>query len=139
MQHMLLNLNNIQLKILSKLIFKKYYLRYLSKELNLIPSTVMRNLNILVDNKLIDSFVEGKNKYFFLPKNYSSIHTIKLAEQYRTLQFIKKHTSLLPILEDITKLSNNIIIFSSYAKGTQNDKSNLDILIIGKKRKFKHN
>lgn len=136
---MLLNLNNIQLKILSKLIFKKYYLRYLSKELNLIPSTVMRNLNILVDNKLIDSFVEGKNKYFFLPKNYSSIHTIKLAEQYRTLQFIKKHTSLLPILEDITKLSNNIIIFSSYAKGTQNDKSNLDILIIGKKRKFKHN
>ncbi len=130
---MLHNLNSTQIKILSKLIFKKYYLRELAKEINEIPSTVLRNLNILENEKIIDSYSEGKNKYFFLPKKYSSHYIIKLTETYKTMQFLKKHSEKVSLFEDIkkaTKETDSVIIFGSYAKSLEKKGSDLDILLV---------
>ncbi|MBD3203882.1 hypothetical protein GF327_06285 [Candidatus Woesearchaeota archaeon] len=129
---MLQNLNNIQLKILSKLIFRKYYLRELSGEINEIPSTILRNFNLLIKNNIVDSYTEGKNKYFFLPKRLYSYYLIKLAENYRTIQFLEKHRDKIALFTDIFKLSVNcsdVIIFGSFAKSLEKKKSDLDLLI----------
>ncbi|MBU0757559.1 MAG: nucleotidyltransferase domain-containing protein [Nanoarchaeota archaeon] len=129
---MLQNLNNTQMKIISELIFKKYYLRELSKRINEIPSTVLRNLNQMEKDKIIESYHEGKNKYFFLPKRITSLFLIKLAEDFRTLAFFEKHKEKIALFNDILKsaeTSTEVILFGSFAKGIETKESDLDILV----------
>ena len=132
--------NNIQIKILSKLIYKKYYLRELSSELDEIPSTIFRNLNILQKEKIIDSYVEGKNKYFYIPKRITSMYIIKSIQNFKTLSFFEKHISKISLIEEIMKIttkSESVVIFGSYAKGIEKNISDLDLLIIDDDSKLK--
>ena len=141
LQHMLHNLNNIQLKIITQLIKKRTYLRELAKAIGEIPSTTLRNIKLMTNQNLIDKHTEGKNTYYYLPRKLTSLSLIKIAENYNTLNFIKNNNNLLPIIKDILKLTkneNNVIIFGSYAKALQKKDSDLDILITSKNKNIKN-
>jgi Mn-dependent DtxR family transcriptional regulator len=56
--------NNIY-SIIESIRLQSKHLRRISKELDLIPSTVMRLLNQLEKENVVDYKKEGKNKIFF--------------------------------------------------------------------------
>ena len=58
--------DNIELEVIQLLLKQEYHVRGLAKALNESHSTILRKLNKLVKQNVIDYKKEGKNKVFFL-------------------------------------------------------------------------
>ncbi len=102
---------------------------------NIPQRTVSRSLDNLVIHNLIRFIIEGKNKKFHLDLNDQRIRVLtKLIEDYKALDFSIKNKKIYLMIEDLFE-ERDLIIFGSYAKGNYNDKSDIDILIIGNKSK----
>jgi predicted nucleotidyltransferase len=88
-------------------------------------------LNELRKANILDYKVEGKNHIFFIKKNLTSKSVIISAENYKLIKILNKLPELEPIFQDIIKKSKAslIILFGSYAKGTQTKDSDIDIYI----------
>jgi len=130
-------LNNEILKILEEFTIdyhKKVYGRGISKKLKINQKTVANILNKLEREGVLKFSVEGKNKYYFLNEFNPNIKDImKIIEIEKKIRFIEKHKKFRDLFNKLEKRTQGIIvIFGSYAKGSDNEKSDLDIFIIGK-------
>ncbi len=133
---MYLNRNN-QLEIIS--LFKgnydaRFYLREISK-LSTIPLKTCQNILALLEKeKVLKSKIEGKNKYFSL--NLENIKTklyLQKAEIYQTELFIEKYPQFKMFLKSLN-ITAQIIVFGSFAKFTADKDSDLDLLVISRKK-----
>ena len=70
--HMVQKRNNIELDIISALVESNGHVRGIAKKLMESHSTVLRKLNTLKKETIVDSREEGKNKIFFLKNNLLS-------------------------------------------------------------------
>ncbi len=131
--------NNIELEIIQLLLKQKYHIRGLAKSLNESHSTILRKLNKLVKQNVLDYKKEGKNKVFFLKKNMLSRNYILQAEVHKLNSLLNKYPELMIILEQISKKVDEklIIIFGSYAKFIAKKDSDIDIYIETKNRNIK--
>jgi len=138
MKHMVQN-KNICLEIILQLIKKKSYLREIAREINENHSTVLRNLNNLVKENILDYGIEGKNKVFFLKNNFNARNLIYSAEFYKLSKFLDKHQEMNVIFEDIKKNTSRemILLFGSYAKGIAKKDSDIDIYVETEDNKLK--
>ena len=84
------------------------------------------------EKNLLDSEVEGKNKYFKLKQNINSELLIRELEINKSREFLEKNKNIIPFVNEIRKEKASILIFGSYAKGTNTTSSDLDILVISK-------
>lgn len=136
MQHMLHERN--YLEIIEKLRMKPMYIRELAKELNLIPSTIMRMTNKLEANNVVDFKTEGKNKVFFLKSSPEAQTHLYMAEYYKLFKILK-NPKIRYIVKKIQEKTNSelIILFGSYAKGTQVKESDIDIYVETDSNKLK--
>lgn len=100
-----------------------------AKSQHLPQRTAARHLQWLADNHLITYKRVGRQKYFSLTDSYD---LLLLIESYKALNFLRTHKKLRPFLES---LDQTLIIFGSYARGDMHNKSDLDLLILGKKSK----
>lgn len=109
---------------------KEFYLREISK-LTKIPLKTTQNLiSNLEKEKILKSYVRGKNKYFKLNLNNTETKFYLLqAEIHKTKLFIEKYPSFRTFIKDL-KINNPLIIFGSFAKFTTDKNSDLDLLII---------
>ncbi len=102
-------------------------------------STILRKLNKLVKQNVIDYKKEGKNKVFFLKKNMFSRNYILQSEVHKLNSLLNKYPKLMIILEQILEKTdeNLIIIFGSHAKFRAKKDSDIDIYIETRNKNIK--
>lgn len=122
---------NYQYEALLLLLKKEIHGRELAKELKTSLTRVQYILNELRDINVLDYKVEGKNHVYFIKKNLISKSFILNAENYKLAKILAKHPPLGPVFQDIIKKSkcSLIMLFGSYAKGTNKEDSDIDIYI----------
>ena len=131
---------NIELEIILNLIKDKSHLREIARSIGESHSTVLRKINELAKESIIDYKQEGKNKVFFIKNNLKAKNYVYSAEIYKLNKLLKKHKELSIILEDIKKnfSSGMIILFGSYAKGNEKSNSDIDIYLETTDNKIKN-
>lgn len=140
MSSMILNTNSLKiLEDFAENYNKKVYGRNISKKLKMNQKTVSNILNKLEKEHLLKFSVEGKNKYYYLNKSNQNIkEIIKLIEINRKIKFIEKYKKFYELFAKFeSKTEGILIIFGSYANFSANEKSDLDVLIIGKNKEIK--
>jgi len=108
---------------------------FIAKKKKLNQKTVSNYLNKLEKEHILKSKTQGKNKLYSLNLNNKEIvkNFIIVVEHIRTINFYKKHLLIKEIAEKINPLiKGTAVLFGSYAKGTEKDNSDIDILILGK-------
>ena len=113
---------------------KKIYGRDIAKKLKMNQKTVSNILNRLENENVLKFSYEGKNKYYFLNKFNPNIkEIIKLIEINRKIRFIDKNTRFRELFDKLEQKTQGIlVVFGSYAQGTNTEKSDLDLFVIGK-------
>ena len=131
---------NIELEVVLNLIRDKSHLREIARSMIENHSTVSRKINELLKENVLDYKQEGKNKVFFIKNNIKAKNYIYSAEIYKLNKFLKKHSELSVIFEDIKKNfpKGMIILFGSYAKGNPKSNSDIDIYLETKENKLKN-
>lgn len=130
-------LNNNTFKILAEFCsdyFKRIYGGQIAKKLKMNQKTVSNVLNALEKQNIIKYFTEGKNKYYFLNKlNPQILDILKIIELERKNNFFTKYSKFRELFIALGKKASGIlIIFGSYANFTSNEKSDLDVFVLGK-------
>ncbi len=122
---------NIELEIILKLLKKNYHLRELSKELKEPLTNLSRKIKILESKKIIDSKTKGRNKKLFLKDSLLTEIYILMSENYNLIKFLETNPSYKIIFKELRDKSKGelIILFGSYAKGTETKSSDLDIFL----------
>src|SRR3989344_1743596 len=140
MIHMVQNKSNLELEIILVLLKGKVHLREIARTLNESHSTILRKINELVNENILDFKKEGKNKVFFIKNNLKAKNHIYSAEIYKLSKLLKKHPELAIIFEDIKKdfKKGLIILFGSYAKGIPKKDSDIDIYLETNDSKIKN-
>jgi len=130
-----MNITENHLKVLSvftKGFFKEYYVREVQKVLKIGLGTAQKILNDLEQRGVLESQTRGKIKVYRIRKNSLSISYLMFAEDYRNLAFLASNDKIREIIEKITPSIKGIgLVFGSYAKGTQEKGSDLDVFIVG--------
>lgn len=140
MSNMILN-NNI-LDILEEFATdfnKKIYGREIAKKLKMNQKTVSNILKRLEKEHILKFSVEGKNKYYYINNHHSNIkEIIKLIEINKKMKFIEKYKKFTELFNKFELRTKGIlVVFGSYANFSSNERSDLDILIIGKNEEIK--
>ena len=114
------------------------HLRRIAKELKTNHMTVKRALDILIKENLLDVRKEGKNNIYSIKKTLEAQNFVFMAEIHKFNSLIKRHPELKQDLRELKKLPVGIIIiFGSYAKWVETDKSDIDIYIEAQSDKIK--
>ena len=111
----------------------KFYLRQISQLTKLPLKTCQNVLSNLEDMKVLNSYMEGKNKYFAL--NLNNIQTksyLLQAEIHRTDTFLGNYPLIKPFLKEIDT-NIPLIVFGSFAKSKTDSNSDLDLLVLSDK------
>src|SRR3990167_8075258 len=111
---------------------REYYIREVEKLLKISPRTAQLILEDLENKGIIESKVKGKIKSYKLKINELSNRYLTFVELYKSIAFMEKNLLVKEVIEKISPFINGIgIIFGSYAKGTSNKESDLDIFVAG--------
>lgn len=139
MVHMVQNKDRLYSEIILLLLKGGNHLRGISKQLNESHSTILRKLNNLVKENVLDYKREGRNKVFFMRKNLQAKSYVFNAERYKIIKLLKIYPELGIILEDIIKKydENILVLFGSYAKFTAKPDSDIDIYAETRNRKVR--
>ena len=115
------------------------HVRGIAKKLNESHSTILRRLNNLKKEGVIDSRKEGKNKIFYLKKNLVSRTYILQAELHKLTKLVRHNPELGIMFEELLKKTDErlIVLFGSYAKGRAKKDSDIDVYIETKSRNVK--
>ncbi len=111
---------------------KEYYIREVERILKISPRTAQLILENLENKGIIESKMRGKIKSYKLKINEISKNYLVLVEQYKSISFLNTNIFVKEIIEKIKPFSDGIgVVFGSYAKGTFNKDSDVDIFIAG--------
>ena len=137
---MVQNKNNLELEIILVLLKNKTHLREIARALDESHSTILRKINELLKENVLDYKKEGKNKIFFIKNNLKAKNYVYSAEIHKLNMLLKKHLELSIIFEDIKKNfpKKMIILFGSYAKGIPKPRSDIDIYLETNDNKIKN-
>lgn len=128
-----------KLLVVSELMKKEGHVRAITKSLNTNHMMVSRKMNELLKENVVDFRKEGKNKVFFLKKSVECRAYVFMAETYKLISLIRKYGFLRKTISGIQKDSRIklAVLFGSYAKGTANKDSDIDVYIDTEERKIK--
>ena len=135
MSNMIFNMNKIKIfGEFSADYNKKIYGRNIAKKLEMNQKTVSNLLNEFEKEHVLKFTQEGKNKYYYLNQFYPYIkEVIQLMEIQKKINFLEKYKKLKELFLKLEERTNGIlIIFGSYANFSANEKSDLDIFVVGK-------
>ena len=141
---MINKINNIQLETLSlftKGYDKEYYIREVTRKLKVSPRTALITLAKLEKRGILESKTKGRIKFYSIRKSGLSREFMVLTEQYKKIRFLEKNPLIREVLEKTDGFMKGIVIvFGTYAKGTQKEDSDLDLFIAGRhdERRIKH-
>lgn len=111
---------------------REYYIREVEKLIKISPRTAQLILGDLENKGILESKTKGKIRAYVLKRNGLSRRYIVFAEQYKAIAFLEKNPMINEILEKASPFIRGIgVIFGSYAKGTADKDSDLDIFVAG--------
>src|SRR3989344_5977815 len=110
MIHMVQNKDNIELEVILLLIRNENHLRGIAKQLNESHSTILRKLNKLVKENVLDYKREGKNKVFFIRKNLQAKNYVFNAERYKMIKLLKTYPETGIIIDDLLKKNDEKLV-----------------------------
>ena len=130
---------NISSEILNVLFGEEIHARGLAKRLDINHMTVIRNLKELVSENVLEFRKEGRNKVYFLKKNMEARNYELISELYKLNKTLEKYPELRKIIKDIqqNKEISLAVLFGSYARGTVNKNSDIDVFVETKDRNLK--
>jgi len=130
-------LNPVRIRILEEFL-KDYKAKltgsFIAKKKNLNQKFVAIALKEFEEYGLLKSTLQGKNKLYSINLYDAQIITnfISSIEHLRTIAFYKKQPMVKEIAAKILTFCRDIVVvFGSYAKGTQKKDSDLDLFIVG--------
>lgn len=132
--------NNTTLEITLNMLEKsESHIRQIAKDLQISHTTIIRKIEELVNENVLDFKIEGRNKVFFLKKTINARNYVYMAENYKTKKILDKYPELSIIIKEILNnaKSNLIVLFGSYAKFNVKLDSDIDIFIETKDSKLK--
>lgn len=128
----------VKYEILLSLLAEESHGRRIAKKIGSSLLKTQSSLKELREDNIIDYKVEGKNHIYFIKKNLRSRKMILNAENYRLLRLLDNYPYLEPVFQDMVKRCNGpILLFGSYAKGTETKNSDIDIFITEDDMKLK--
>lgn len=106
------------------------HIRQIAKDLDLIPSTVMRTMKRLEKENIVDFKREGKNKVYSLKNNPETDSYLFMVEKYKLLKLMQDAglRRIAKLLQEKTD-GELIVLFGSHAKRTADKNSDVDIFI----------
>lgn len=117
-------------EVVINLLRKENHLRGLAKDLGINHMTVKRATGKLIKENIIDVRILGKNNIFSIKKTIEARNKILMSEYYKLNKLLSKHPKLRKNIEQLMKLETElIIIFGSYAKGTETKNSDIDLYL----------
>ncbi len=131
--------NNYKLAIVENLLRKGNHIRGLAKDLQTNQTTIARKVGELYEENIVDYKREGKNKAFFIKKTLEAKQYACIVELNRLFALIRKYPRLRGVYDKIRKNSkvSLAILFGSYAKGTANKDSDVDVYVDTTDRRLK--
>lgn len=109
--------------------------REIARRIKVSHQTGLMALNELVREKIFLSKKDGRNINYYLNKtNLGTKQYLQMAEIAKADKFLH-NLELKSILEELIPLAETIIVFGSFAKGTEEESSDLDLIMIGAKNK----
>ena len=125
--------NTLQILSLFTNDFKReYYVREVERLLKISPRTAQLILEDLEDKGIIVSKIRGKIKTFKIRPSEITKRYLVFVEQYKTIAFLEKRLLIKEIIEKITPHVKGIgILFGSYVKELEREKSDLDVFVAG--------
>lgn len=118
-----------QLKVLSLFLenpHSSYYLRESARMLNMDPMTVKRALNLLVNDDLLIRTEEKNRTLYKANVENPALRHIKISYNLSEL----REKNLVDFILNKMKSVSSIMLFGSFAKGANDNESDVDILII---------
>ena len=138
---MITKVNNIDLRVLSlftKGYNKELYIREVGKLLGISSRTALVTLDKLEKRGILESKTRGKIKVYTIKKTGISKEYFLFTEQYKKIHFLEKNYLIKEVIEKLDDVFEGIVVlFGSYAKGIQNEDSDLDLFIVGKHKEDK--
>ncbi len=130
---------NIASEILDILLVEEIHARALAKRLDINHMTAIRNLKELVSENVLEFRKDGRNKVYFMKKNMEARNYALISELYKLNKILKNYPELRKTIKNIqqNKEIGLAILFGSYAKGTANRNSDIDVFIETKDRNLK--
>ncbi len=94
-------------------------------------STVIRRLQELVEENVLDFTLEGRNKVYSLKRSIEGRNAAIVAELYKQSQVVADYPLFRGIIRTVLELQEVQIalIFGSYAKGAAHERSDIDLFI----------
>ncbi|MEK6918164.1 MAG: winged helix-turn-helix domain-containing protein [Nanoarchaeota archaeon] len=135
MSNMTLNENSLRvLEEFSKDYYCRIYGRNVAKKLKMNQKTVSNILNSLEKDNILKFTQEGKNKYYYLNSFYSNLkEIIQIIETKKKINFLEKYRKLRELFLKLEERAKGmLVIFGSYASFSANEKSDLDVFVLGK-------
>lgn len=120
-----------KMEIVRKLLNKKVHIRGLAKELNTNAMTIIRKVNQLLNENVIDYTIEGRNKVFYLKDTIETKSHILMVENYILLRTLGEYPTLRKVFKKIqdNKRIKLAVLFGSYTKSMAKKESDIDIFI----------
>ncbi|MFH1151870.1 MAG: nucleotidyltransferase domain-containing protein [Nanoarchaeota archaeon] len=127
------------LEIVLELLKNESHLRGLSIKIGTNPMMVSRKLEELFSLNVVDYKMQGRNKVYFLKKTTEARLLVFMAEEYKLIKFLEKHSAIRRIIDKIqqNKKVRLALLFGSYAKNLETSKSDIDIYVETSDNKIK--
>lgn len=110
--------------------YEDVYLRLLAKKLNLSPFAVKKYADLLIKENFITEERKANLRYFKANINNLFFKYIKIAFNIKLIL----SSGLLDFLKENISNISTIVLYGSMAKGEDEKKSDVDILVIGKEK-----
>lgn len=136
---MVQNKSNLEFELLLILANGRAHLREIARTAGAPHSTVMRCLNGLVGENVLDFRPEGRNKSFSIKKNLAAKSRLFMAERYKLQKLLNRYPRLNVILSDLLSRTSVplVVLFGSYAKFAAKPGSDIDIYLMSENEEEK--
>jgi predicted nucleotidyltransferase len=136
MNHVVQNLTN---EIILILLRGPLHTRGIADLLGRSHATVIRRLQAMVGDNILDFTVEGKNKVYYLKKSIEGRNAAITAELYKLSRLVEEYPVFRGIIRAVLDMQEIrlALIFGSYAKGTAHEGSDIDLYIETEDRTLK--
>lgn len=117
---------------------KGLHVREIAKSVNISPSAASYMTRHLEKRRILDHRMEGRNKKFFInSENPAAKSMIASAEIERRNAVVEKHFIIRKIVSEVDFEGRMAVLFGSFAKGLENEGSDIDVLLLGSGKQAK--
>jgi predicted nucleotidyltransferase len=124
--HLITTINQKVLSLLVKFSDREFYEREVSRKLGISAGSANRALNELYSSRAVKRRREGKMYFYSIDSSNALLIELKKLVNLVLIE---------PLVEDLKKISNRIILYGSCAIGTDTSESDIDLFIVSKSKK----